>query len=162
MYTLRYGVIVMRMIPLGRIIGIIAARIPKINLLLIITEKAVCQHIPKTRVKEILLPKGFSDLASGRELVMLSMMDIGKAIEEIKKRDKGFKLIGCATWDKIIEVEVKKTFLGLGAKLVIHTVKGELKYTLICGKGFGISCDEAIDHVVNILKNTGVKLRVKR
>ena len=132
---------------------------PRINLLLIVTDKAICQYIPKLKAKDILLPSGFSDLASGRELVKLSRLDLEEAIEELKMRDGELRFTGCITLEKTIEVEVKKTFLGLGAKLTIHTPKGKLKYSLICGKGFGITCDEAINNTVELLKNLGIKVR---
>ncbi len=85
--------------------------------MLIVTDKAICQYIPKPRAKDILLPSGFSDLASGRELIKLSRLDPEEAVQELKKRDGELRFTECVTLDKIIEAEVKKIILGLGAKL---------------------------------------------
>ncbi len=97
----------MPMIELGRVRGLIPVRMPRINFLLIVTDKAICQYIPQPWAKDILLPSGVSDLASGRELVKLSRLDPEEAIEELKKRDGELRFTGCITLDKIIEVEVR-------------------------------------------------------
>lgn len=128
--------------------------------MLIVMDRAICQYIPRPKARNVLLPRGFSELASGRELVKLSRLTPEEAVQELEKRDEGLRFTGCITLDRIIEVEVKKTILWLGAKLTIHTPRGKLKYSLICGREFGITCDEAINSAVEILKNLGVKDQV--
>ncbi len=146
-------------VSLGRVKGCIPVMAWRMNLLLIVTDEVICHYIPKFKAKELLMPAGFSDIAISRRLVKLCDMEPEKLLESIRDKEGKIKISRCVKLSEIRKVEVKKGFMGLGGRLVIHTTKDKLSYSLICGRGFGIKCDEAVKRAVALFKSVGVEVK---
>ena len=153
-----------RWVEIGKIMGAIPVKMGVLNLLLIVTDKAlILASIKTSLLKTLIMPRGVSRLMEARALVKLAKMSPDELAKYLGEHKGEISFLGFITRDKIVSIEFKRGFLGIGlVKLSIHTVDGKkIDLSLIYGKGTGISKDEAVNNALEKIQSLGVKIEKK-